>query len=396
MRILLGTATFHPDANGVSTFLQHLAPTLRDRGHEVFVVAPSTHCQDERRKFKDIEVFGIRSLPFPLNSQFRFSISPAIQSLLTREIDAFKPDIIHVQDPFPICLALLWIAKKRGIPVVGTHHTDVAMYEQYIKLIPPFFKIHVRRFEWSLLCWYFSLADAITAPTASAAAPLYEHGLKEGVQVISNGIDLERFTHSHNADAIRTKYHLPRKPILLTLGRMDSEKHVHHILEALPLIVQSVDIQFVIAGRGTAEKKLKKQVKKLGLQDAVTFVGFIPNEDVPELYDIAECFVIASTTETQSIVTMEAMASGLPIVAANALALPELVKDGENGFLFSPGDTKSLAEKVIAIFSDADLRESMSKKSLAFIEKHEFHHTAEAFEALYQQVSRKDPTQPPA
>jgi glycosyltransferase involved in cell wall biosynthesis len=135
------------------------------------------------------------------------------------------------------------------------------------------------------------------------------------------------------------------------------------------------------------EKKILEHLAdELGISGHVTFAGFVPDIDLPNLYCITDAFIIAGIAELQSIVTMEAMASGLPVVGVNAVALPELIHDGENGFLFENGDIKSLAEKMTKILSDESLRKQMGVKSLEIIAKHDIHKIIDEFEALYQKL----------
>ncbi len=128
------------------------------------------------------------------------------------------------------------------------------------------------------------------------------------------------------------------------------------------------------------------------MKDRVTFLGYLPDEDVPRLYRFADVFVIAGIAELQSIVTMEAMASGLPIIAADAMALPELVHRGENGFLFPVDDAQALAAAAVTILSDEPLRRQMAKRSLEIIKAHDINKVVEQYEMLYTQMITRGPS----
>ena len=148
---------------------------------------------------------------------------------------------------------------------------------------------------------------------------------------------------------------------------------------------------FLIAGKGYEQGRLKVLAKELGLESRVTFAGFVPDDDVPFLYRVAQAFVIAGTAELQSLVTMEAMATGLPVLGVNAMALPELIHDGENGFLFPVGDTKKLSHAIGRLFSDPELRQRMGQKSLEIIQNHSQEKMIAVFESLYQKLLDKAP-----
>jgi glycosyltransferase involved in cell wall biosynthesis len=119
------------------------------------------------------------------------------------------------------------------------------------------------------------------------------------------------------------------------------------------------------------------------------FAGFVPDDKLPDLYQASDVFVIAGVAELQSIVTMEAMASGLPILAVNAMALPELCHDGQNGYLFEMGNENALSEKIIELATDSGLRKEMSEKSMEIIQKHDIRKTIPQFEGLYSQLIRR-------
>ena len=121
----------------------------------------------------------------------------------------------------------------------------------------------------------------------------------------------------------------------------------------------------------------------------MTFAGFLPNEDLPNIYRAADIFVMPGVAELQSIATMEAMASGLPVVAVDAMALPELVHDGKNGYLFKDGDLQTFADRVVALITDENLRKKMGQKSLDIIKAHDIHKSVEIFEQVYKDVISK-------
>jgi glycosyltransferase involved in cell wall biosynthesis len=146
---------------------------------------------------------------------------------------------------------------------------------------------------------------------------------------------------------------------------------------------------FVIGGTGAEKSNLQKIAKDLGISKNVKFLGFVPDKEMPEFYHMGDCFVIAGTAELQSIVTLEAMASGLPVIAVNAVALPELVKHKQNGYLFDINSPKHLASYIFNILSNKKLRQQMSEQSLKIIEKHDIKNTVKQFEKLYEKLIKE-------
>jgi len=207
---------------------------------------------------------------------------------------------------------------------------------------------------------------------------------------VSCGIDLRRFSPGNDGSKLRQRYGIPGRLILLYTGRLDKEKRIEVILRALPAIVERLDAQLVVAGPGKLRNDLETLAVDLGMKDRVTFLGYLPDEDVPRLYRLADVFVIAAVAELQSIVTMEAMASGLPVIAADVMALPELVHHGENGFLFPQDDAQALAAAAITILSNEPLRRQMAKKSEEIIKVHDINEVVEQYEMLYARMLASD------
>jgi len=185
---------------------------------------------------------------------------------------------------------------------------------------------------------------------------------------------------------IKHKYNIPDKPIILYTGRVSGEKSIDVLVKSLPYVFKEVDAHFAMTGEGREKENIVKLVEKLGIKNKASFLGFVPQEDLPFLYNNATLFAIASTAELQSIVLMEALASGLPAVAVNSGALPELVNNEVNGFLFKIGDYKELALKMVMIIRDEKLRNKMRGESLRIIKDHDFHKTVDEYLEAYQFV----------
>ncbi len=385
MKVLIATETYLPDANGAAYFSHRLATLLSRRGHSVFVMCPSRSIKSTVSTENGVTVYGIRSVPVPVYRTLR--ISPVfISRTVRRAVEEISPDIVHIQHHFLIGKEALSAAKKLGIPVMGTNHSMPENLLHYLHL-PRFAERLVRRFYWRRFLRVFRQLDFVTTPTRTAVQVLKRVGLGEDVMPISNGVDLERFRPTNDGLYLKLKFAIPTdRPVLLYVGRLDREKRIDIILRALPDILRVTSVHLVLTGIGTEKQRLEELAEKLGIQKAVTFTGFVPDEDLQNIYRVGDLFVIASIAELQSIVTMEAMASGLPVVAVNAMALPELVHDGENGYLFSNGDSQMFAEKVIAILSNQATRAEMSKKSLEIIKDHDISKVVEKFESIYSEI----------
>jgi glycosyltransferase involved in cell wall biosynthesis len=382
MKILIATPTFYPDVNGASYFAQRLSYYLKKKGHEIMVIAPSRTIHHEMSRRNSVSVFGIRSYPILVYKDFRFSPSFFAKKTIRRVIQEFNPDIIHTQSHFLICAEVVKVAKDLGIPIAGTNHFMPENLVHYLPL-PEFLRQAIKNFGWWQFRRVYDKLNLVTAPTQTAANLTKKSKLAKTIIPVSNGIDMEKFNPNNKGEHLRKKYSLPDNPLLITVGRLDKEKNLDMLLKALKLVPDNINLHFAIAGKGTEKASLEKLTIKLGIADKVTFLGFVPDDELPGLYSISSCFINGCIAELQCIAAMEGMASGLPVILANAVALPELVQHGENGFLFEINDHGSIAGYISRIFSEADLRKKMSAKSLEIIKKHDINNIINQFESLY-------------
>lgn len=387
MKILIAADTYYPHVNGASYFTQRLAYYLKRRGHDVRVIAPSQGSSNTDELINGVRVHGIWSFPVFFYSGFRFSVPLAIKPAIKKVIEEFNPDVIHLQMHFVISREVLSTAIQKKIPTVATNHF---MPENLVHYVPLYsiFGDYVKRAAWWDFGRIFKKVDLVTTPTETAAN-LIQGKLTSLVKSISCGIDLERFNPKNNGEHLKVKYNLPLGPILLYVGRLDKDKNLDFVLRAFKKSLKHCKVHFIVAGKGKEKENLEMLAGKLGIKKDVTFTGFVSDKELPNLYAIADCVISPGTAELQSISTMEAMATGLPIIAVNAMALPELVKEGENGFLYSDGDEKELSEKIAKIFNSEAFRKEMGKKSLKIIAKHDIEKVISEYEQIYKSPLNK-------
>ncbi len=388
MRIIIAADNYYPNVNGSSYFMQRVAADLKMRGHKILVVVPSFTMKQEAGAINGIQYVGLPSFAFKIYRGLRLPLPILSHKVMEKVITDFKPDLVHVQDHFFIGSAMAKAAKKMGIPVIGTNHF---MPENLTAIFhpPASWDRAFAKVAWKNFVSIYKNLDVITTPTQRAALLLEKVGLKKDVVVISNGINLSRFNPAKREPELIKKYKLDQRPTLAFVGRLDPEKNLDKIIKALPQALKNADFQFVIIGKGAEQEKLDKLVADLGLEKTVRLLGFVPDEELPGILASCDCFIIAGMAELQSIATMEAMASGLPVIAVDHLALPELVRPGKNGFLFELGDQKQLSKYIAQIMGDKDLRKEMSKNSLELIKKHDIKLVITQYEQLYAKAIKR-------
>ncbi|HWU28539.1 MAG TPA: glycosyltransferase [Microbacterium sp.] len=380
LKILIGADTFAPDINGAARFAERLAAGLVQRGHDVHVVAPNTAYRRSATHTEIIEgepltmhrLPAVRWLP---HDWLRFVWPWRSKHYARKVLDEVQPDVVHIQSHIVIGRGLTRIAHQRGIPVIATNHVMAENILDHTTM-PDFLNRPILKLAWDDAKRTFDMTRAVTTPTRKAADFL-EHTIEiKGVVPISCGIDRRNYTPVIG----------PREQNrILFVGRLTGEKKVDVVLHALAKLDPALDAHFDIAGGGDQRKALEALAAQLGLADRVTFHGRVTDEELRELYSRASVFAIASIAELQSIVTMEAMASALPVVGANAVALPHLVHDGENGYLFEPGNVDDLVDKLTKVLTAApEEYERMQKASLDGVAVHDINRTLDTFEALYR------------
>ena len=381
LTIVIAADTFAPDINGAARFAERLAAGLAGRGHKVHVVTPSVGHGNhgvftEHIEGQDLTVHRLPGWRWYPHDWLRFVMPFMSKHYARRVLTEVQPDVVHSQSHIVIGRGLTRIARQRGIPVVATNHVMAENVLDFTTLPPVFDKLIVK-LAWDDAKRTFDMSRAVTTPTRKAAEFLEQTIDIDGVIPISCGIDKRNYTPNLTPR--------PHSRVLF-VGRLTTEKHVEVVLQAVAKLVPELpDITFDIVGGGDQRRSLEQWTQKLGLTDRVVFHGRVDEDHLRAAYANADVFAIASIAELQSIVTMEAMASGLPVVGADAVALPHLVSDGVNGYLFEPGNVDDLADKLRRVLTaPADQYLRMQQASLDGVEMHDIEKTLDTFEKLYR------------
>src|SRR6266516_3330401 len=385
MRIMIVTDQYPPMVGGVPTVTQGLAVDFANRGDQVWVVAPSYGQRDVHRLEQKVHVYRFSSFEWPTYEDLRIPFLPILP--FRRLLKKIDPDIIHIHSPIVLGNIAQIVAGSLRKPVIVTNHYLPINLGPFLSSDPLFGKPFMT-VTYSYLVHFCNRCEYVTAPTMTALNLLYEHGLRSPAQAISNGVDLKRFSPGELDKRLRQRFKLPDdRPLILSVNRLSQEKRIDVLIDAAAKMTQ--DAHIAIASTGTAEAELREQVEQSGLKDKVTFLGFIHDNDLAPLYRLADVFAIPSEAELQSLATMQAMACGLPVVAANAYALPELVHHEVNGFLFQRGNAAEMALYLDRLVGDAALRKQMGANSLEIIARHDRTLVLDQWEALYRRLSNE-------
>jgi glycosyltransferase involved in cell wall biosynthesis len=378
LTILIGADTFPPDVNGAAKFAERLAVGLVGRGHRVVIVAPSPDEQFglriENHDGVDLEVYRLRSWRWFNHPWARFALPWEVRPDTRAIVDEVKPDVVHIQSHINVGWGLVREAHDKGIRVIATNHFMPENAAQFLPL-PQFGIDWLTRSLWKVAMKTYAMVDEATTPTRKAAEYLERAVHRSGVHAISCGLDISNY---------RPILGKRKDPYAMFLGRVQQEKRIDELLFALARFPKGA-LRVVIAGAGDDQGRLEKIARDNGIADRVAFLGHVDDDTLRTLLSEAAVFVMPSIAELQSIATMEAMASGLPIVAANAMALPHLVHDGHNGYLYETRDISGLADSIARILNSSDSEyRAYQRHSLAIVADHDISTTLDRFEQIYR------------
>jgi glycosyltransferase involved in cell wall biosynthesis len=367
LRIALFTETFLPAVDGVVTRLRYTIEELVRAGDEVLVFAPS----GGPRFYAGARIQGVPGVPFPPYPQIRLSPPhPGVGRALRR----FGPDVIHVASPFVLGLGGMFYARRLGVPLVASYHTNVAIYARFYRL--GFFEGTGRWLTRSL----HNRAILNLCTSCATRDYLLREGIKR-VKLWPQGVDARRFRPDRASEAwrIRLSGGHPGAKILLFVGRLAPEKDIGRLKAVLREVPGA---RLAIVGDGPARKALEK-----GFRGTPTvFTGLLRGDDLAAAYASADLFLFPSTTETLGMAMLEGLASGLPVVAARGAAAHEVVSEGENGLLYEPHSDGELVAAVRHMLEDDALRDAFGRGARVAAEERRWEASTAALRLYYEEA----------
>lgn len=327
MKILLATDLYTPVVNGVVTSTVSLKRSLENLGHEVRVLTLSEFDYIDRNG----DIYAVSSMNvnkiYP-GARVRFFRDRSV----LRQIIHWKPDVIHTQSEFSTFRMAKYITQFLPIPIVHTYHT---VYEDYTHYFSPSKKTG-RKVVSLLTKKRLNDAEAVIVPTNKVARLLEGYEVEQPISVIPTGIELDKFQKKADPKdlmALRKQYGVPEDAFLfVSLGRLGKEKNIEELLYFLSMI--KLKPYLLVVGDGPDKYNLQEYAKELGLNEQVIFTGMINPKDVPLYYQVADLFVSASTSETQGLTYIEALASGLPALCREDESIENVIMDGLNGYQY--------------------------------------------------------------
>lgn len=430
MRIAYLTDTYLPETNGIVTSIHNFTENLAKDGHQILIIAPKYNRKHDH-PVENIQIKRYPSFSFSSNKNTRIAY-PYVTGIIA-DLRAFKPDVIHIQTPMSIGVAGIMAAKILGIPSIQTYHSYIPDFMVYLnpynmlglnkatesiassrairkivesdayrvldrmndniqrrsEIIRGLNRLTRRvfrrgetklseRFAWDFTRFLYGRSDLVLTPSVALAKLLRRHRIKAPVLDMSNGIEFHYFNKKKNY-SVRNR--------MVYVGRLGLEKGIDIVVHAFVLAhKQNPSLYLDIYGDGPAKNEILKLAKKLGAIDHMTFHGFVTRGVLKRALKRHDFFVTASAMETQGLVILEAMAAGLPVLGVDALAVPDLVHDGKNGYLVEPHNYKQMAEAMLKLVEDKSRNKRFGEKSLEYAEVHDLPNCVAKLEGVYEEL----------
>ncbi len=376
---------YFPRVNGVSTSIQTFRNQLARLGHESWLIAPAYGSAAS-------EETGILRVP-----SHRVLFDPEDRRMELRMVLRHLPqlrdrhfDVIHIQTPFVAHYAGVLLSQRLGLPRVETYHTLFEEYlYHYVPVVPKsWMRALARRFSRNQC----NNLDALVVPSGAVLEVLRAYGVSVPIEIIPTGIEMDKLAGG-DGGAFRAHHGIaPGRPTLVHVGRVAFEKNIDFLLRVLVRVRQRIPgVLLVIAGEGPALNQLKRLATRLGLDGSVLFVGYQDrNQALLDCYRAGDVFVFASRTETQGLVLLEAMAVGVPVVAAAILGTKDILGP-ERGALVAAVDEVEFASKAVALLENDELRERLSRDAQDYAREWDARRMAERLAEFYAQVRERRP-----
>lgn len=354
LNIAIFTNAYKPIISGVVNCIDLMRKNLQKKGHNVYIFAPNFQDYEDP---KDEHVFRYPSLN--LTNKVKFPIPLPFYPKAEKFLSETPIDIIHCHHPFILGEEGVKWATKLNIPLFFTFHTQYEMYSHYIPLPQDF----VKSVSKSVVASFTKKCSVIITPgTAIVDLIKKDYGITKNVIYMRNSIDLDDFQNP-DRKKVREQYGIKKEEkLLIYVGRMAQEKNIPFMLDSFKKIVEKQPAKLLIVGEGSELENFRQYTKDHGLEDKVIFTGRVEYKEIPNYYGASDVFIMTSTTEVKPLALLEAMATGLPIIAVSACGASDTIQDGINGYLTSE-DREEFANKVLEVLKDEEKLKNMGLES---------------------------------
>ena len=368
MKIAIFTDTFQPQINGVTNTLDKMTDYFK-RGkieHKIFAPRYDDRTNLNAERFYSLKFFLYPECRIVLPNLFRIS----------QTLSEFKPDLMNLMTEFNMGLTGLFYGKKNNIPTVSNYTTNFSQYTEYYKL--DFLKQGI----WDYMKWFHNQNRVTLCSSNEARNLLIEHGITN-IDIFSRGIDMQKFNSANRNESLRKALGIEKKTAFLYVGRVSYEKDLDTLSEAYKKVKEKYrdKVSLIITGDGPYLEKFRNS-----LPADTIFTGFKKGKELSEIYASADIFVCPSSTETFGNVALEAMASGLPVIGADAGGLKEIITNKKNGLKFKAKEMNELAGCMNELLENETLRDSLKTNGINYSKGRSWNSIIESLMNIYENV----------
>lgn len=382
MHICIVSDLFDSSYGGVPVVVRRFIEAFTERGHKITIVTSKGKSREAVEKRENLTVYRFPSLTLP-KSEGEYALSFPSFHRIRRIYEREGIDVLHCHIPSLLSLACVLEARKKGVPSIATNHLLSETFSRNLF----FDSTKFNNFFYKIVNSFYNLVDLVLCPSIYGLKTLRKYGLKPRALVLSNGIELSKFNPNLDHEQFDREFGLNEEnKKVLYVGRLMEEKGLDVLLRAYSIVEAKMpDTNLIIVGKGHMRASLEDQASKLGLE-SVIFTGFVSDSLLKQAYASSDLFVLPSYAEIQPLVLLEALAMGLPAIGTNVGGVPEMIIEGQNGYVLEPGDHEGLAERTIRILNDDKLREEFSRNSLRMARSHDIDKSADKLERLYSKL----------
>ncbi len=393
MKIAMFTDAYFPRINGVGVSVKCFGRALAKIGNTVCVVCPAYDKQKaitiEKTEVKNYFIIRVPSTTTRFSSEDRY-IKMGNFKLIAQEMDKFKPDIIHINSEFSLGIMGLIYARKRKIALVFTSHTMWEGYVgNYVRFLP---SCVARKIGKEIVCFFAKRAQVVISPTERMFKLLQSYGIKRPIEILPTGIDDSIFKIDDKSfaalkeDIYKEFPVLKDKKILLYVGRVVREKNLYMLFDVFSKVKEKCEnAALLFVGGGPELENLKKKAKEHKYSSSICFAGYRDRDILSYFYHLADVFVFPSCTETQGLVTIEAMRAALPVVAIGEMGTLDVMQ-GDNGGFMVKNNVEEFASKVITLLGDETLHLQKSKDAREWSAKWSMDYLTPKLESFYKKA----------
>lgn len=394
MRIAMFTDNFYPELGGLQDSVMATARELGQRGDEVLILAPSASARDYRRGGlaadggepelgPRVTIRRLAALPVPSSTGQSRLLLPRLGLPAARRwpgLAAFGPQVIHTHTFLAAGWEAVAASRSLGLPLLATNHWAVEGFRGYA----PFAREAAGRLACRAVAAYYNLCGWTSTPSAATLAEMRAHGFTGAADILSNPIDTRRFHPAEPAARLALKQRLGLSDATVVhAGRLAPEKNIDVLIRAMPALCAAVPgAMLALAGHGSARPALEALAAKLGVAGQVRFFGSLGHADLAELFQAADAVAIASTSESQGMALLQAMASGLPAVGARHGPLVEYIPP-HTGLLAEPGDARGFAAGLGLLLGDPQRRARMGADAALWAQRFSVHAVTDIWQGVY-------------